>query len=529
MTMAGQLFASQSIGPIKLDSSVQLIADRSIVDKLEGQAVLKLGTPVAREAVIVSEFPWEGHALFISSIYEHKGVYHMLYRGINTETGREEASDTYLCLAVSNDGIIWEKPILGLVEYKGTKDNNIVAYDDGGAMPWCFTFYDPRPDVPANERVKAIDMRDGERRAGGEGKGLRAEILGSSDGRVWHKLPINSNLACDWPNAFDGASISWSESEQAFVGYFRWWDINAAKHARTLTDWMIARPGVRTSFRSVSRDLVTWTNPEPMTYGNTPAEHFYETCVVPYFRSPGMYVVLANRFNPGRRALTLEEERELAIARLPGNKTTPTYTFASDANDLVLLVTKPGSTEFDRPFMEAFLRPGPELNNWASRCNYASLSGGIVPTGQAEMSFYVSRHHLQSTNHIQRVSIRTDGFVAVNAPYAGGAMVTAPFTYRGDHLVLNYSTSGAGEIRVELQDDSGRPLPGYTLADCDVLIGDRIDGVVSWHGQRSVARYMNKPVRLRFEMVDADIYSFGFPSAPTTKQSSNSCAQHALQ
>ena len=129
-------------------------------------------------------------------------------------------------------------------------------------------------------------------------------------------------------------------------------------------------------------------------------------------------MVLANRFNPGRRALTLEEERELQITRFPGNKHTPTYTFSNDANDLVLLTTKPGSSEFDRPFMEAFLRPGPELGNWASRCTYASLSGGIIPTGPAEISFFVTRHHLQKTNYIQRISLRTDGFASVNAPHA---------------------------------------------------------------------------------------------------------------
>lgn len=113
--------------------------------------------------------------------------------------------------------------------------------------------------------------------------------------------------------------------------------------------------------------------------------------------------------------------------------------------------------------------------------------------------------------------MRTDGFASVNAPYAGGTLVTVPFTFSGDHLELNYSTSGAGEIRVELQDESGQPLSGYSLADCDVLIGDRIAGTVSWRGQQSVARYMAKPVRLHFQMVDADLYSFRFPGAAATK------------
>ena len=514
--LAGSVGAADVSTTRKLDDALELMLDRSIIEHFGGQAALRLGVPVVREKVIVSENPWDGRAFFISSMYQHDGVYHMLYRGMDGESRREGPETQYLCLATSKDGIKWEKPALGLVDFKGSRANNIVAFE-GKALPWCFTFYDPRPGTPANERVKGIDMRDGDRRAGQAGKGLKAHLLGSPDGRVWHELSIQANLESDWANAFDGGSVGWSEAEQAFVGYFRWWDTEAPTHPRTLPDWMIIRPGVRTSFRSVSKDLVTWSKPEPMTYGDTPREHFYETCTTPYFRSRGLYIVLANRFNPGRRALTLEEERALDIARLPGNKTTPTYTFASDANDLILCLTKPGSTVFERPFMEAFLRPGPELGNWGSRNNYTSLSGAIIPTGPAEISFFVSRHHLQKDNYIQRISLRTDGFVSVNAPYAGGTMDTVPFTYTGDHLELNYSTSGAGEIRVELQDEAGQPLTGYTLADCDVLIGDRIAGTVSWHGQTSVARYMTKPVRLHFQMMDADVYAFQFPRAPVAK------------
>lgn len=501
---------------LRLDRDLHLLADRSIVDKLSGGAALRLGQPVAREVILKSEKPWEGRAFFISSIYEINGVQHMLYRGQNVATGTEDASAVYLCLATSKDGIQWERPDIGLVDFQGSKANNITGFADGRHLTFCFTFYDPRPGTPENERVKAIDMRDGERRAGGAGKGLRASILGSADGRVWRDLDLGADLQSDWPNAFDGGSVAWSEAEQQFVGYFRWWDTEAPRHARTLDDWMIIRPGVRSVFRSVSKDLKSWSKPEPMSFGDTPREHIYEAPTIAYFRNPKFYITLASRFNPGRRALTLEEERALEISTFPGNKTTPTYTFASDANDLVLLTTKPGSLKYDRPFMEAFLRPGPELGNWSSRNNYPALSGGIIPTGPAEISFYVSRHHLQKTNYIQRISLRTDGFVSLNAPYAGGEMVTVPFTYTGDHLELNFATSGAGEIRVEVQDADGKPLPGLSLDECDPLIGDRIAGTVRWHGQASLARYVGKPVRLRFQLVDADVYSLRFAGPANT-------------
>lgn len=506
MALASHLAALE---PRTIGDSLQLIADTTLVDRLEG-ARLELGHPVEREIVLRSDQPWEGRAFFISSIFQQDGIYHMLYRGHNTDSGDESIRSLYLCLATSRDGIRWEKPDLGLVEFKGSRHNNIVGFADGEAVPFCFTFYDPRPDTPADERVKAILMRDGDRTAGGAGKGLRAQVLGSADGRIWRDLNLGADLQSDRINAFDGGSVFWSEIEQQFVGYFRWWDENPPAHDKLLYDWMIGRPGVRAVFRSVSKDLRAWSEPQTMSMGDAPAEHIYESPTIPYFRNPSTYMVLANRFNPGRRALTLEEEQAFGISTFPGNQNMPVYTFASDANDLVLLLTSPGKTEYHRPFMEAFLRPGTDPHNWSSRNNYPSLSGGLIPTGPAEISFFVTRHHLQAGNHIQRISLRTDGFVSVRAPYAGGEMQSVPVVFAGDRLWLNFATSGAGDVRVELQDEAGRPLPGFTLEECDPLIGDRIDWAVSWQGRRSVAALAGKAVRLRFVMCDADLYSFRF-------------------
>lgn len=492
--------------PSHIGETRQLMLDRSIIDNLDG-ASLRQGIPSSGGVILRSEKPWEGDAFYIFVIFYHDGYYRMIYRGVDTRTDSETY---YLCLALSKDGIQWERPVLGLFEFDGNKNNNIIADEDGNALYVSYAFYDPRPETPENARIKAVRMLDGDRTAGGTGKGLQAQFYGSPDGRKFKKLELSADLKSDRINAFDGGSIFWSDVEQLFVGYFRWWDENPEPHARLLNDWMIVRPGVRSVFRSVSTDLRSWSKPIPMTFGGTPREHIYENSTYPYFRAPHLYIALANRFNPGRRALTLEEEKALEIRSLPRSNGEGRYTFASDANDLFLMTTTANMFEYDRPFMEAFMRPGQNIGNWSSRCNYPPMSGGTIQTGPKELSFYVSRQHLQKANHIERMSLRLDGFVSVNAPYAGGEMVTVPIIFEGDHLEANFSTSGAGEIRVELQDENGKPLPGYGLEDCDLIIGDRIDGLVRWHGQASVGAYAGKPVRLRFQMVDADLYSFRF-------------------
>ena len=134
----------------------------------------------------------------------------------------------------------------------------------------------------------------------------------------------------------------------------------------------------------------------------------------------------------------------------------------------------------------------------------------VVQTSPTEMSVYINRDYAQPTNHINRYTLRLDGFASVNAPYTGGEMVTRAFTFSGKELEINYATSAAGGIRVELQDASGNAIPGFTLADAQEIIGDHIARIVSWKSGSSVAALAGKPVRLRFVMKDADLYSLRF-------------------
>ena len=159
-------------------------------------------------------------------------------------------------------------------------------------------------------------------------------------------------------------------------------------------------------------------------------------------------------------------------------------------------------------FMEAFIRPGYGIQNWASRTNYPAW--GILQTGPAEMSLYVQRHYGQPSHHLQRFTLRTDGFASVRAPYDGGEFRTKPVICGGNRLLLNYSTSAAGEIRVEIQDDSGNPLPDYTLADCNPIIGDHIEGEVVWKSKTDLSDVLGKTIRLRFVMKDADLFALRF-------------------
>ncbi|HAH43771.1 MAG TPA: hypothetical protein DCM07_02745, partial [Planctomycetaceae bacterium] len=87
---------------------------------------------------------------------------------------------------------------------------------------------------------------------------------------------------------------------------------------------------------------------------------------------------------------------------------------------------------------------------------------------------------------------------------------TKPLVFDGSELSLNFSTSAAGGIKVEIQDEQGQPLPGFTLADCREQIGNEVDRVVSWKQGSDLKSLSGKPVRLKFVMKDADLYSLQF-------------------
>ncbi len=75
---------------------------------------------------------------------------------------------------------------------------------------------------------------------------------------------------------------------------------------------------------------------------------------------------------------------------------------------------------------------------------------------------------------------------------------------------MNFATSAAGDIRVEIQDAAGKPLPGFALDECRPIFGDTIERSVAWKSGSDVSKLVGQTVRLRFVLRDSDLYSFRF-------------------
>jgi hypothetical protein len=456
--------------PAALGSRLEPLMDDFLIERLEG-AALKLHQPVLAGVALRFDRPWEGAFCGYVTVLRDGDLYRMYYRGL-PKSNRDGSPDEATCYAESRDGMTWTKPSLGLFEVQGTRSNNVVL---AGQPPFSHNFapfLDGRPGVPKEERLKAL--------AGTLETGLFGFV--SADGLRWRRW---RDTALVTRGAFDSQNVAfWSDAEQCYALYLRTWTGGEFR-------------GFRTVSRATSPDFVRWSEPVPMTFGDTPLEHLYTSQTHPYFRAPHIYISLPMRFLPGRKVLTDDQARALGVD--PG--------YGSDCAEAVFMTSR-GGQHYTRRFMEGFIRPGLDPGNWASRAGLTAL--GVVPTGPAEMSLYKQAHYAQPTCHLLRYTLRTDGFVSVNAPYRGGECVTKPFTFAGRTLVLNFATGAAGAVRVELQDAQGRPLPGRALADAMELVGDDIERVASWKTGSDLSPWAGQAVKLRFVMKDADVYSLRF-------------------
>jgi hypothetical protein len=468
---------------VDLGSRRELFVDRLLIDSMRG-VELRLHEPRDEGEVLRFDQPWEGIHCGYCTLIRDGARFRVYYRGMPADVVDGTAGEV-TCMAESNDGLRWTKPRLGLFEVHGTKDNNVVLAGDPPFSHNFSPFLDARPGCPPDQRYKAL--------AGISKSGLVAFV--SADGLRWRKLrdmaviPEKAPFKFAW--MFDSQNVAfWSESEKKYVCYFRVWE------------------GVRRIGRTESRDFVNWSDPvlmSQMTDGQpSPVEELYTNQTDPYFRAPHLYVAVAARFVPGRQAISDEDALALKVAK----------NFQKDVSDAVLMTTRGGSV-YDRTFLSSFIRPGIGARHWVSRNNYPAL--GIVQTGPNEMSIYMNQDNAQPTAHLRRYSLRLDGFASVQAPYAGGELLTKPLRFTGDRLELNFATSAAGSIRVEIQDAAGKPVSGFAAGDCIEVIGNEIERVIRWKGGADVSSLAGKTVRLRFVMKDADLYALRFAGAPTVK------------
>ncbi len=458
------------VQPVDIGSHRELFVDRHLVDSLDG-VELVLHPPRRAETVLKFDKPWEGPYCAYVTVFRDEDRFRMYYRGW-PDLERPELT----CYAESRDGIHWTKPALGLYEWNGSRENNIVWNEGFGSHNFT-PFRDTRPGIPADQRYKALGLAPRSK-----GRGLMA--FASADGLHWRLLADDPVIT---KGAFDSQNLAfWDSNRRKYVAFFR-----------------IFRDGVRAIATCESDDFLHWSDPVAVDVSG-PKEHFYTNATVLYPRAPHMYMAFPKRFVPGRKRLP--EHPDAGIS------------------DAVFLTSRDG-LHFDRTFAEALIRPGRERRNWGDRSNM--VAWGMVETADDEVSIYFSQHYRYPTHHLKRGVFRADGIASAHAGADGGELITRPIRFAGKQLRLNYATSAAGSVRVELQRPDGTPIAGFTLDEAPELYGDEIDEPYRWNSGADVSALAGKPIRVRFVLKDADLYSYRFGDAPSGAASADDAAPKA--
>ena len=414
-----------------------------------------LHAPERREVALAPEHPWEAGGLSYLTAIRDGDTIRGWYRADPVLQDSDFKSIT--CYAESDDGIHWTKPDLGVVEFQGSTRNNIVWTEPGINFA---PFKDNNPECNEDQRYKGI-IRD------------RRQVLAlaSSDGIGW-QLIRDEPILTDHP--FDSHNLAfWDDWRGEYVVYCR------GVVGRGTSDFL---EGVRWIRRAISQDFLDWSPLVSIDCGAAPWEHLYTNSCIQYCRAPGTYLMFPSRF---------------VHERTPD----PDWTYDTGVSDIVFMSSRDG-LKFDRSFMEAFIRPGPDFGNWHDRGIYCEV--GVIETSACEMSLYGMEHCHLPTQRIRRYALRTDGFVSVRAGYDGGVFTTPPLIFAGNELELNYSTSAVGSIQVAVLDRAGQ-----VTCRSEDHYGDEIAGFVRW-ADGDLAESVGREVRLRFMLMDADLYAFKF-------------------
>lgn len=501
--IAGTAIAAE---PLAIGGRRELFVDQFLVDRMSGGARLELHQPEVREVALTTDAPWEGNACGYPSVFQDGALYRMYYHGAHYRHGGKPAETRpkhpeFLCYAESDDGVHWRRPELGLFEFEGSKANNIVLTRESvaaiqGDPAHTAVFKDANPACPADERYKCVIV----------GKPHDLFILKSADGIHFRASGAKSLIN---EGAMDSENLAfWDPVRREYRAY---WRVFLPSPGETRTSK--ASPGVRSIRTATSPDGVAWSNQKDLSYIDSPLTHLYTNQILPYYRAPHLFVGFPMRYNDrgwsdSMKALPGLEERQARSEASPRYGTVVTDCLFMSSRDGVL---------FHR-WNEAFLRPGPHRQgSWVYGDNliFWGMAETASPFAGApnELSLYAVEHYWQGAAAVfRRLALRIDGFVSVQAPLSGGELVTKPLVFEGSSLSLNAATSAAGAVQIEIQDTNGKPLPGYSIADCPEIFGDSLSHVVRWRAG-DVQSLSGKPVRLRFVLKDADLYSFQFVKA----------------
>ena len=516
--------------------SRQLFLDDYVVDQVDGvQRQLHRPIRYSDDPVLVADKPWEqggsGVYLFGGSVIfdEEDQLFKMWYRAqapqwaTSDAGGRKPRSAYKACYAVSKDGVHWEKPDLGLLVYgKNTRNNLIPPAIDTMRHIRRPNLIKDYQEADPDKRYKMVymDNLDGK---WGLSQGY------SSDGIRW-RMNAGSPAFFEPPVAPNGILFGWDPRLERYVHFHR-------KSGRIPAD--VDGRTVRSKFavmRSTSPDFEAW--------GDTQEVLSREESDPPRW-SPSHGADLAAALYTDEIYIGFVDTCTSHWVEDLSQELWDSVGQGEFAQYRTELIYSRDGARWKRiaPHWE-FLTPG-LWGTWDSE--YVMMAKPIVRNDEVWLYYTANSLALaaSSPGHPQYrlalgaseadsrgpgiglAKLRLDGFASMEGYEPEGTLTTHPLLFQGDSLVINARAPGKpfgspsapkspyGQLRVELLDQQGQPLEGYRASDCDAFSGDEVRHPVTWKGNDGLVQLARTPIRLRFYLKNAALYSFQFTGKDT--------------
>ena len=485
-------------GAFDVGNRAQLFVDRQIVHSTEGIAfTLHPARKHPLNPLLKADRPWEGWRINIYGTVlfdEEERLFKMWYGGHSTEWFPHFATH----YATSRDGIHWEKPLVGPLKRPNLPPHNTVV-DTCQIANVTKDLAEPDPA----RRYKMVEMSHGLKPQGGP------HALISPDGLNWTRISTqnlfrSNDVAISYYDRRLKRHVAFPKFSTPVRGVVR--RCFAVTSTEDLLKWpdprVVLQPDVRDDAGTLSRiEPVRSMLDVQIDDPTRMRTEFYglgvyqgESTLIGF---PWVFSINNNARFPLDRARNHEGPCEIQIAA-----TRDLQEWERPFRTPVIPLGAQG--EWDSGFLttasQAF-RHGDEVRLYYGGGNYTHGNPVIYD------EYKGSERGTKYTCSIGLATWPLDRFVSADGGGEGARLTTVPLHFSGRRLELNVNAS-KGRVIVEVLDPAGKPIAGFEKSN--PVATDAIRSTVRWKGGDSLAQLAGRPLSLRFDLRNAELYSFAF-------------------
>ncbi len=475
--------------PIQIGRRRRLFLDDELVAELVGIRRRFCHPDLQDENLLLAEFPWEnGYAGAYASVLEHEGKVMMWYDSFPWDDTTQKLSSTrFMCLAISDNGVDFRKPLFDNIPYRGEAHTNIVMTGVSGSV-----FFDPEDKHGMPFKCLGSMRPD---QAGSDWEPLRGVsrnsvyLLSSADGIRWQRS--REQLVPVWLGATQSAL--WNERTRSWYLYLRAHCPERAYSMVEIGSGRLTEPyplNLRSGVDYHGGRKLELTTELPIVLRgdelDPPGAQPYTMNVWRYPLADDVYLAFFPMWHDGRA----DHDR-------------------SDMMEVQMAISRDGRL-WRRPYRRAVISPGAPFQR--SGGEVWPIPDPII-RGDQIWQYYFSRpetHRTQTqkaSGVLARAIWRIDRFACLEPHGRDGTLITPVVSLTGENLRVNLDAGASGFMRVGLLDEGGNELRGWGIKDCNPVYGNGTELLVGWRGNRSISPCKGRPVRLRFELTNCSLYS----------------------